>query len=111
MNLQSRPYRDATDLTQMKQLLMFGAQANPTISYMHSVCLEWDIQYPPNEVANQRNLYLWERMDTEPPTLEAWAIFSRREGSFDLFVSPAVYGTPAHAAVMDECGMGHRASA
>lgn len=41
-------------------------------------------------------------MDENPPRLEAWAIFSRREGSFDLFVSPALYGTPLHERVMGE---------
>ncbi|MEZ4869406.1 MAG: GNAT family N-acetyltransferase [Caldilineaceae bacterium] len=102
MNLQARPYHDATDLTRMKQRLMAGTQANLSASYMHPGYLEWDTQYPPDEAANQRNLRLWERVDIEPPTLEAWAIHLRREGSFDLFVSPAVHGTPAHAAVMDE---------
>lgn len=86
----------------MKQLLMTGAQANPTISYMHPGCLDWDTHCPPDETANQRNLRLWECVDAEPPTLEAWSIHSRREGSFDLFVSPALYGTPTRAAVMDE---------
>ncbi|HRW10533.1 MAG TPA: hypothetical protein P5121_35765 [Caldilineaceae bacterium] len=102
MNLHTRPYRDATDLARMKQLLMTGAQTNPAISYMHPGCVDWDTQCPPDEAANQRNLRLWERVDTEPPTLAAWAIHLRREGSFDLFVSAAVYGTPAHAAIMDE---------
>ncbi|MEZ4713738.1 MAG: GNAT family N-acetyltransferase [Caldilineaceae bacterium] len=102
MNLQARPYRDAADLTQMKQLLMAGAQANPAISYMHPGCVDWYTQNPPDAAANQRNLRLWERVDSEPPTLAAWAIHLRHEGSFDLFVSPAVHGAPAHAAVMDE---------
>lgn len=102
MNLQARPYRDATDLTQMKQLLMAGTQANSIISYMHPGCLDWDTQYPPDEAANRRNLRLWETMDGMPPTLVAWAIHSRREGSFDLFVHPTIYETPHHAAVMDE---------
>lgn len=102
MSLHARPYRDATDLVQMKQLVMFGTQARIPASYMHPGCLDWDTQYPPNEEANQRNLRLWERTDEEPPTLEAWAIFSRREGSFDLFVSPALYGTPLHERVMAE---------
>jgi len=34
--------------------------------------------------------------------MEAWAICSRHEGTFDLFVSPALHGTPAHEIVMDE---------
>ena len=38
----------------------------------------------------------------EPPTLEAWAMFWQHEGTFDLFVSPALHGTPLHETVMDE---------
>ena len=102
MKLQARPYRDAIDLAHMRQLVMIGAQANLPASYMHPGCLDWDTHYPPDEEANQRNLRLWERTDEYPPTLEAWAIFSRREGSFDLFVSPALHGTPLHETVMDE---------
>ena len=86
----------------MKQLLMAGAQAKIHASYMHPGCLDWDTQYPPNEVANQRNLRLWERVEIEPPILEAWAFHSRREGSFDLFVHPMIYNTSRHEAVMDE---------
>jgi len=102
MNLQVRPYRDPADLIPMRQLVMIGTQAKIPASYMHPGCLDWDTQYPPDEEANQRNLRLWERTGEEPPTLEAWAIFSRREGSFDLFVSPTLYDTPQHAVVMDE---------
>lgn len=102
MKLQVRPYRDATDLAPMRQLLMLGHQAQIPASYMHPGCLDWDTQYPPDEEANPRNLRLWERMDADPPSLEAWAILSRREKTFDLFVSPALHGTPLHAVVMDE---------
>ena len=101
MNLQARPYRDATDLAHMRRLLMAGSQANISASYMHPGCLDWDTHYPPDEQENQRNLRLWERMGEDQPTLEAWAICSRHEGTFDLFASPALYGTPAHAVVMD----------
>ncbi len=104
MKIQARPYRDATDLVPMRQLVMVGRQANRNISYLHPGCLDWDTQYPPDEPANQRNLRLWERMDEVEgqPTLEAWAIFSRHEATFDLFVSPALYDTPLHETVMDE---------
>jgi hypothetical protein len=102
MNIQARPYRDATDFVRMRQLLMEGRQANISASYMHPGCLDWDTHYPPDEQENQRNLRLWERMGEDQPTLEAWAICSRHEGTFDLFVSPALYGTPAHEVVMDE---------
>ena len=107
MKLQARPYRDATDLAHMKQLLMAGSQANISASYMHPGLLDYhthypDMRYPPAEQANRRNLRLWENMEEEPPTLAAWAIFSRLEASFDLFVQPALHGTPRHEAVMDE---------
>ncbi len=102
MNLKARPYRDHTDLVKMRQLLMMGYQANIAASYMHPGCLDWDIHYPPDEQENQRNLRLWERVDEDSPTLEAWAIFSQHEGSFDLFVTPALHGTPLHETVMDD---------
>ena len=102
MNLQARPYRDPADFVPMRQLLMAGAQSKSPASYMHPGCLDWDTHYPPDEQDNRRNLRLWECVDEEPPTLQAWAMFWRHEGTFDLFVSPAVHGTPLHAAVMDE---------
>ena len=102
MQLQARPYRDSTDLAPMRQLLMDGAQSKIPASYMHPGCLDWHTHYPPDEEANQRTLRLWERVGEEQPTLEAWAIFSRHEKTFDLFVSPALHGTPLHAVVMDE---------
>ena len=102
MHLQARPYRDPVDLAAMRQLLMAGTQAHIAASYMHPGYLDWDTHCPPDEQENRRNLYLWERVDTTPPTLAAWAMFWRNEGTFDLFVSPAVHGTPLHALVMDE---------
>lgn len=102
MKLQARPYRHAADFVRMRQLLMMGRQAQIPASYMHPGCLDWDTHYPPDEEANQCNLRLWERVDEDPPILEAWAILSRRESTFDLFVSPALHGTPLHALVMDE---------
>jgi GNAT superfamily N-acetyltransferase len=86
----------------MRQLLMAGTQANISASYMHPGCLDWDTHYPPDDQENQRNLRLWESMGEDRPTLEAWAICSRHEGTFDLFVGPALYGTPMHETVMDE---------
>jgi mycothiol synthase len=102
MKIQARPYRDNMDLADMRQLLMAGRQANIPASYMHPGCLDWATHYPPDEQANRRNLRLWERVDENQPALQAWAIFLHREGSFDLFVHPALHGTPLHEIVMDE---------
>jgi mycothiol synthase len=104
MRIQARPYREAADMEGMRQLLMAGSQANIPASYMHPGCLDWDTHCPPSEEDNRRNLRLWERIDVDEgqPTLEAWAIFWRHEGAFDLFVSPALHGTRAHETVMDE---------
>ena len=102
MKLQARPYRHPADLIPMRQLLMTGTQAKIPASYMHPGCLDWDTHYSPDEQENRRNLFLWERVDEEPPIVEAWAMFWRHEGTFDLFVSPALHGTPLHATVMDE---------
>ena len=102
MNLQARPYRDPTDLARMRQLLMAGAQAKIPASYMHPGYLDWATHCPPDEQANRRNLRLWESVGEDPPALAGWAIFLSDEGSFDLFVSPALHGTPQHETVMDE---------
>ena len=102
MRLHARPYRDAADLARMRELLMAGAQAKTTASYMHPGCLDWDTHRPPDEQENQRNLRLWERTGAGQPALAAWAICSRHGGTFDLFVSHTLYGTPAHETVMDE---------
>jgi GNAT superfamily N-acetyltransferase len=102
MTIRARAYRDATDFARMRQLVMLGSQAGIPASYMHPGCLDWATHYPPDEQANQRDLRLWESGGEDSPALEAWAIFSRHEGSFDLFVSPTLHGTPAHEAVMDE---------
>ena len=103
MNLQMRPYRDATDLARMRQFLVVGRQSNSPASYMHPGYLDFDTHCPPDEQENRRDLRLWEGMDDDEgqPTLEAWAMYWRNEGAFDLFVSPALHGTPAHAVVMD----------
>jgi GNAT superfamily N-acetyltransferase len=41
-------------------------------------------------------------VDGDGPALAAWAIYQHHEGSFDLFVHPAVHGALLHAAIMDE---------
>jgi ribosomal protein S18 acetylase RimI-like enzyme len=86
----------------MRQLLAAGGQANIPASYTHPGALDWATHYPPDEQRRRRNIRLWERMSEDPPALEAWAIFLPNEETFDLFVSPALYGTPAHDIVMEE---------
>ncbi|MFN8445386.1 MAG: GNAT family N-acetyltransferase [Caldilineaceae bacterium] len=102
MNLQARPYQDPADVVPMKQLLIIGSRSQTPASYMHPGILDWAIYYPPDEVANRRNLRLWQDQDTTPPTLLAWAIFFTHEDTFDLFVHPSIYDTPIHERVMDE---------
>ena len=102
MKIQERPYREHRDLARMRQLVMDGAQASIPASYMHPGCLDWGTSLPPNEEANRRNLRLWERLDNGSATLAAWAIFLQNEGSFDLFVHPALYGAPIHETIMDD---------
>ena len=105
MKMQSRLYRDSTDMKRMRQMLVAGSQAHIAASYAHPGFLDWTMYYPPDEQANRRNIRLWERVSDEgeaTSALEAWAMYSRHEETFDLFVSPALYGTPAHEAVMAE---------
>jgi GNAT superfamily N-acetyltransferase len=100
MNLHERPYRDTADLDSMRQLLIQGGRSGISASYMHPGMVDWHLHYPPDERENQRNIRLWERTGANPPALEAWAYYSRHEGTFDLFVSPALYGAEAHERVM-----------
>ena len=102
MPIHSRPYRAPSDLARMRELLITGTQAGITASYTHPGALDWAMHNPPDENARRMNIRLWERLDAEPATLEAWAIFMPHEGTFDLFVSPAIYGEPQHEQVMDE---------
>jgi GNAT superfamily N-acetyltransferase len=102
MNLQTRPYHTPADLQRMGQLLMDGAQSGAPASYMHPGFLDWMTHYPPDEEANRSDICLWEHADGTEPTLAAWAIFFRHEGTFDLFVDHSLHGAPAHAAIADE---------
>jgi len=102
MKLQARPYRDYLDLANMRQLLVAGTRAHIPASYAHPGNLDWATHYPPADQDMPRNLRLWERVDDDPPELQAWAIFAHNEGSFDLFVQPGLHGTPQHEIVMDE---------
>lgn len=102
MNLHARPYRDHRDLVRMQHLVMVGRQANIPASYLHPGSLAWALYYPPTDQTIHDNLRLWESTGRTAPTLEAWAIHAHNEGSFDLFVHPALHGSPHHAMIMDD---------
>jgi GNAT superfamily N-acetyltransferase len=102
MTIQARPYYDTTDLDRMRQLLMAGMQSGVPASYMHPGMLDWMTHYPPDEEANRRDILLWEGAGEASPTLAAWAIFARHEGTFDLFVRHAVHGSPLQERIVDE---------
>jgi GNAT superfamily N-acetyltransferase len=84
----------------MRDLLVLGAQAQIAASYMHPGVLNWMAYFPPDEEENRRNIRVWEFVGEARTHLAAWALLSRHEGTFDLFVHPALHGTPAHVAVM-----------
>ena len=100
MNLRERPYRDPADLERMRQLLVAGTRSGIAASYMHPGSLDWDIFSPGEERADRHILGLWDAGVVGEPELEEGAVFSRHEATFDLFVSPALHGTPAHETVM-----------
>ncbi len=102
MVLQTRPYRDNTDLKSMRQMLTAGRKADILASYMHPGCVDVALHYPPADQTPQRNLHLWESVEKGQPSLAAWAIFLPHEETFDLFVHPTLHGTPTHEKVMDE---------
>lgn len=86
----------------MQHLVMVGRQAKIPASYMHPGSLAWATHYPPADRFMHQNLRIWERVDSDPPLLAAWAIHAHQEGSFDLFVHPSLHGSPVHEQVMDE---------
>jgi ribosomal protein S18 acetylase RimI-like enzyme len=86
----------------MRQLLMDGSRAKVPASYMHPGVLDWATHCPPDEKQRRRNIQVWERTAEGAAALEAWAIFLPNEETFDLFVHPALYGTPEHEVVMDD---------
>jgi hypothetical protein len=90
MNIHARPYRDHMDLVRMQRLVMIGRQANIPASYPHPGSLAWATHYPPADQAMRHNPRLWERVDTDPPTLAAWAIFAHNR--------PASHASGGHAA-------------
>ena len=102
MHLHARPYRDHADLLRMQHLVMLGRQAKIPASYLHPGSLAWATYSPPADRFLPLNVRVWERLDTDPPALAAWAIHAHHEGSFDLFVHPSLHGTPLHERIMDE---------
>jgi len=83
MNLHARPYRDATDVARMRQLLVAGRQVTTFTSYMHPGYLDWDTHCPNDEQENRRDLRLWKRIDADEgqPRLEASACAWRATAS------------------------------
>lgn len=102
MSIQARPYRDSSDFTPMRRLLVAGLQSGIPASYMHPGVLDFAMHFPPDEEANRRDILLWMEDVEDEPQLAAWAYHFRHEGTFDFFISPALYDSPQHALLIDE---------
>ena len=84
----------------MRDLLVLGARAQIPASYMHPGELYWMTYFPPDEEENRRNIRIWEFLAEDRRDMAGWALCSRLEQTFDLFVHPVLHGTPAHAAMV-----------
>lgn len=102
MKLHARPYRDASDLAWMRRLLVQGVQSGAPASYAHPGFLDFVTHFPADEEARRNNLRLWEGTDSAGAWLAAWAIFSRHDDTFDLFIDHRLHGGPVHGAIADE---------
>ncbi|HEY9088682.1 MAG TPA: GNAT family N-acetyltransferase [Anaerolineaceae bacterium] len=99
MTLTSRGFRSEDDLFAMRRLLLAGRQANTSAYYIHGGDLLWWYGYYVPELDLRRCTTLWESDLFEPGELAAWALFSPNYDSLDVFLHPALRGTPQAAEI------------
>src|SRR5512133_184057 len=83
-------YTSLQDLQSMLALLSEGCQANSGTHYVHRGDLQWWLFYTdtPQEIW-QSNIRLW----MEGENLAGWALLSKDEQAFDVFVAPQLRGS------------------
>jgi len=93
MNPQPRPYAGTEDREKMRQVLVLGRQASNGSYYVHVGDLNWWLYYVEPQANPWQHIYLW---DGPRPgdALRGWALLSPQWRSFDVFVQPALRGSP-----------------
>ncbi len=94
-----RPYRDAQDWPRLLDLLMAGRRADNGTYYVHTGDVSWWLYYHDTGAPLSEQIWLWEGGDA----LLGWVVFTARDGFFDLFVHPALRGTPEAEAMHAWC--------
>ena len=90
MSFQPRPYRDSSDLEEMRAILTEGRKADNGAYYVHTGDVSWWLFYHDPEEPFSEQIVLWD--DDDGRTL-GWALFTPDEGFFDLFIHPSLLGT------------------
>ena len=96
--MEIQPYEGLQDLQAMLDLLSKGRKANNGTHYVHRGDLQWWLFYTfiPQETW-QSNIRLW----IENGELAGWAMLSREEQAFDIFVDPQLRGSSIEQNMLD----------
>jgi mycothiol synthase len=96
--MEMRSYEGLQDLEAMLDLLSKGCKANTGAHYVHRGDLQWWLfyTYTPPEIW-QSDIRLW----IENGNLAGWAMLSKEEQAFDIFVDPQVHGSAWEQDMLD----------
>jgi ribosomal protein S18 acetylase RimI-like enzyme len=78
------------DLVRIRSLLKIGRKADCGTYYIHTGDLNWWLFYNDQSLEMLHHLYLWEDQEH----LLGWVLFSLHFHTFDVFVHPALRGSP-----------------
>jgi len=88
-----RLFASADDREKMRQVLVQGRQAENGSYYVHVGDLSWWLYYVRSGANPWQNVYLWDNSRSSEP-LRGWALLSPEWSAFDVFVQPALRGSP-----------------
>jgi ribosomal protein S18 acetylase RimI-like enzyme len=96
--MESRPYKDMHDFYAMLDLLTEGCKANNGTHYAHRGDLQWWLFYSDIPLETWLSeIQLW----FEGERLVGWALLSREEQFFDVFVLPHLRGSECEREILD----------
>ena len=93
MNSQPRPYAGTEDREKMRQVLVQGRQASNSSYYVHVGDLNWWLYYVEPQANPWQHIYLWDGPRPDE-ALRGWALLSPQWRTFDVFIQPALRGSP-----------------
>jgi mycothiol synthase len=88
-----RLFAGADDREKMRQVLVQGRQAENNSYYVHVGDLSWWLYYVKPGANLWQHIYLWDSPRSSEP-LRGWALLSPDWSSFDVFIQPALRGSP-----------------